>query len=122
MDIERIYHIKFSMIYPLYVQKVQRKGRSQEELDRVLCWFTGYTRETLMEQVDKQVSLEIFFQEAPKMHPAAGQIKGVICGVRIEDIEDPLIKRIRQMDKLVDELAKGRAMEKILRNGKGKEA
>lgn len=106
--------MSFAGVYPLYVQKVERKGRTKEELDTVLCWLTGYTEKTLQKQIDKKVDLETFFAEA-KLNPNASKITGVICGYRIEDIEEPLMKKIRYMDKLVDELAKGRKMEKILR-------
>lgn len=110
----RVYKMSFAGVYPLYVQKVERKGRTKEELDTVLCWLTGYTEKTLQKQIDKKVDLETFFAEA-KLNPNASKITGVICGYRIEDIEEPLMKKIRYMDKLVDELAKGRKMEKILR-------
>lgn len=106
--------MSFAGVYPLYVQKVEKKGRTKEELDTVLCWLTGYTEKTLQKQIDKKVDLETFFAEA-KLNPNASKITGVICGYRIEDIEEPLMKKIRYMDKLVDELAKGRKMEKILR-------
>lgn len=110
----RVYKMSFAGVYPLYVQKVEKKGRTKEELDTVLCWLTGYTEKTLQKQIDKKVDLETFFAEA-KLNPNASKITGVICGYRIEDIEEPLMKKIRYMDKLVDELAKGRKMEKILR-------
>lgn len=106
--------MSFAGVYPLYVQKVEKKGRTKEELDTVLCWLTGYTEKTLQKQIDKKVDLETFFAEA-KLNPNASKITGVICGYRIEDIEEPLMKKIRYMDKLVDELAKGKKMEKILR-------
>jgi len=110
----RVYKISFAGVYPMYVQKVEKKGRTKEELDTVLCWLTGYTEKTLQKQIEKKVDLETFFAEA-KLNPNASKITGVICGYRIEEIEDPLMKKIRYMDKLVDELAKGKAMEKILR-------
>ena len=110
--------MSFAGVYPLYVQKVEKKGRTKEELDTVLCWLTGYTEKTLQKQIDKKVDLETFFAEA-KLNPNASKITGVICGYRIEDIEEPLMKKIRYMDKLVDELARGRKMEKILREPKG---
>jgi hypothetical protein len=106
--------MSFAGVYPMYIQKVEKKGRTKEELDTVICWLTGYTKKTLQEQIDKKVDLETFFAEA-KLNPNASKITGVICGYRIEEIEDPLMKKIRYMDKLVDELAKGRKMEKILR-------
>ena len=105
----------FSMIYPLYIQKVEKKGRTKEELDQVICWLTGYDEKGLQSQMDKNVDLEAFFAQAPEMNPKSSEIKGVICGVRVEEIEEPLMQQIRWMDKLVDELAKGKAMEKILR-------
>ena len=110
--------MSFAGVYPLYVQKVEKKGRTKEELDTVLCWLTGYTEKTLQKQIDKKVDLETFFAEA-KLNPNASKITGVICGYRIEDIEEPLMKKIRYMDKLVDELARGRKMEKILREPQG---
>lgn len=106
--------MSFAGVYPLYVEKVEKKGRTKEELDTVICWLTGYNKKSLQKQIDKKVDLETFFAEA-KLNPNASKITGVICGYRIEEIEDPLMKKIRYMDKLVDELAKGRKMEKILR-------
>ena len=111
----RVYAMPFASIYPLYVQKVARKGRSKEELDSVLQWLTGYDQAGLLAQIESGASLEAFFAQAPRMNPAAPLIKGLICGIRVEEIEDPLMQKIRWMDKLVDELAKGKAMEKILR-------
>ena len=105
----------FASIYPLYVQKVEKKGRTTEELNTVLLWLTGYTQKSLQQQIDKKVDLQTFFAEAPLFNPNASKITGVICGYRVEDIEDPLMQKIRYMDKLVDELAKGKKMEKILR-------
>jgi hypothetical protein len=113
-DNTRVYKISFAGVYPMYIQKVEKKGRTKEELDTVLCWLTGYDKKSLQKQIDKKVDLETFFAEA-KLNPNASKITGVICGYRIEDIEDPLMKKIRYMDKVVDELAKGRKMEKILR-------
>jgi hypothetical protein len=115
MKLERVYKLIFSSIYPLYTKKVESKGRTQQELDTVICWLTGYTQDGLELQLSKGVDLETFFAEAPCIHPNSGMITGVICGHRIEEIEDPLMKKIRYMDKLVDELAKGRKMDKILR-------
>lgn len=112
----RVYKILFSSVYPLYIQKVEKKGRTQEELDTVLCWLTGYTKKTLQAQIDKKSDLETFFAEAPQLNPNVTKITGLICGYRVEDIEDKLMQKIRYMDKLVDELAKGKAMEKILRS------
>ena len=114
MDYSRVFRMSFAGVYPLYIQKVEKKGRTKAELDTVLCWLTGYDDATLQQQIDKKVNLETFFAEA-KLHPNVSKITGVICGYRVEDIEDKLMQKIRYMDKLVDELAKGRAMEKILR-------
>jgi hypothetical protein len=107
--------MSFASVYPLYVQKAEKKGRTQKEVDAVICWLTGYDARTLAEQITQRKDLESFFREAPALNANARKITGVICGVRIEDIEDPLMQNIRYMDKLVDELAKGRPMEKILR-------
>lgn len=115
MNHEKIYNMKFSKVYPLLVNKVERKGRSKEELDEVIRWLTGYDDAGLQTQIDRESSYETFFREAPAMHPKADRITGVICGVRVEDISDPLVQKVRQLDKLVDELAKGKKMEKILR-------
>jgi hypothetical protein len=99
----------------MYVAKAQRKGRSKEEVDRVICWLTGYDEAGLAQQIAQNSDFETFFAQAPNLHPNSALIKGVVCGVRVEDVEDTLMQRIRQLDKLVDELAKGKAMEKILR-------
>jgi hypothetical protein len=115
MPRHRIFGYSFASIYPLYVTKVERKGRTADEVDEVICWLTGYDREGLRRQIDREVDLETFFAEAPRLHPNASLITGVICGLRVEEIEDPLMQQIRSMDKLVDELARGKAMEKILR-------
>jgi hypothetical protein len=111
----RVYAIKFAKVYPLYVQKAEGKGRTKEEVDKVICWLTGYDKAGLKKQIEKENDLETFFAQSPCIHPNSALIKGVVCGVRIEEIEDPLMRKIRYMDKLVDELAKGKAMEKILR-------
>ncbi len=111
----RVFAYSFASIYPLYVQKVEKKGRTKAELDEVLCWLTGYDAKGLHKQIDSKCDLKTFFAEAPRMHPNAMLVSGMVCGVRIEEIEDPLMRDIRRMDKLVDELAKGRAMVKILR-------
>jgi hypothetical protein len=111
----RIYGYSFASIYPLYIEKVEKKGRKKAELDEVLRWLTGYTAKGLDAQIKKKTSLEEFFAKAPKLNPSRELITGVICGVRVEEIDHPLMQNIRYMDKLVDELAKGRAMEKILR-------
>lgn len=110
-----VFSMSFAKIYPLLVQKAERKGRTQAEVDEVVFWLTGYDAEGLKSQLDKNVDLATFYAEAPRMHPNRDLIKGVVCGVRVETIEDPLMKQIRQLDKLVDELAKGKPMEKILR-------
>ena len=115
MDHSRVYRMLFSSVYPLYVQKAEKKGRTKAEVDTVIYWLTGYNEQTLQQQIDKKVDFETFFNQAPQLHPNAFKITGVICGYRIEDIEDPLLKKVRYLDKLIDELAKGKAMEKILR-------
>lgn len=112
----KVYHMTFASIYPLYVNKVERKNRTQAELDDVLHWLTGYTQEQLLAQIAVAVDLEQFFTEAPRLNPNRTLIKGVVCGVRVENIEEPLMQEIRYMDKLVDELAKGKALAKILRS------
>jgi hypothetical protein len=111
---ERVYAMTFASIYPLYVNKVEKKGRTATELDQVICWLTGYTPRKLESQITRKVDLRTFFEEA-KLHPNAHMITGTICGHRVEEIEESLMRKIRYMDKLVDELAKGRPMEKILR-------
>lgn len=108
--------MSFASIYPLYIQKVEKKGRTKAELDTVLFWLTGYNKQTLQKQIDNKNDLESFFAQAPQLNPNVSKITGVICGYRVEDIEDKLMQKIRYMDKLVDELAKGRKMEKILRH------
>lgn len=115
MDTHRVFKMSFASVYPHYVQKAEKKGRTKREVDEVICWLTGYNPQTLAEQITRRTDLETFFREAPALHPNASKITGVICGVRIEEIEHPLMRKIRYMDKLVDELAKGRPMEKILR-------
>ena len=114
-DYERVYKIVVASFYPHYVTKVEKKGRTQKELEQVICWLTGYTPAGLKKQLKEKKDLKAFFAEAPKMNPKAKLITGTVCGVRVEEIKDPLMRKIRYMDKLVDELAKGRAMEKILR-------
>lgn len=115
MDKHRVFEMAFASVYPHYVQKAEKKGRKKSEVDEVICWLTGYTPRKLAEQIKKRKDFESFFREAPALHPNASKITGVICGVRIEEIEDPLMRKIRYLDKLVDELAKGRPMAKILR-------
>lgn len=107
--------MSFASVYPLYIAKVEKKGRNKAEVDEVICWLTGYTQKALYGQVKKRTTFEDFFATAPKLNPARGLITGTICGVRIEEIDEPLMQNIRYMDKLVDELAKGRTMEKIVR-------
>lgn len=111
----RIYAMRFASVYPLYVQKAVKKGRTQAEVDQVICWLTGYSAEALREQIDAGKDFRTFFAQAPAMNPNASLIQGVVCGVRVDAIADPLMQQIRWLDKLVDELARGRAMEKILR-------
>ena len=111
----RIFSTAFAKVYPMYVQKAERKGRTQDEVDQVIRWLTGFDQAGLQAQIDRQVDFETFFAEAPALNPNRSLIKGVVCGVRVEDIEDPLMRELRYLDKLVDELAKGKAMEKILR-------
>ena len=115
----RAYTIRLASVYPLYVQKAEKKGRTRAEVDEIICWLTGHTAKSLQKTIDKQVDLETFYAEAPRLHPDAALIKGVVCGVRIEELEDETMRKIRYLDKLVDELAKGRPMEKILRKVPG---
>jgi hypothetical protein len=115
MNNERIFKTSFASVYRLYIQKVEKKGRTKEEVDTVICWLTGYNKQTLQQQIDKKNDFETFFTQAPQMNPNVSKITGVICGYRVEEIEDKLMQKIRYMDKLVDELAKGKAMEKVLR-------
>ena len=115
MDYAKVFAYSFASIYKLYIQKVERKGRTQADLDAVIFWLTGYNKKTLQQQINKNNDLETFFAEAPQMNPNVSKITGVICGYRVEEIENKLMQKIRYMDKLVDELAKGRKMEKILR-------
>lgn len=112
----RIYKMLFSSVYPLYIQKVEKKGRTKEEVDAVISWLTGYDTLEMNQQLDKKVDFETFFSEAPSLNPNVSKITGVICGHRIEEIDDELVKKVRYLDKLIDELAKGKAMEKILRS------
>ena len=111
----RVFAMKFSGVYPLYVQKAERKNRTKEEVDQVICWLTGYDQAGLERQIEQKTDFETFFAQAPALHPNSSLIKGVVCGIRVEEIEDPLMQRVRYLDKLIDELAKGKAMEKILR-------
>ncbi len=111
----RIYTMSFAKIYPLLVAKAEKKGRTKSEVDKVIRWLTGYSQKKLEAQIEKQTSYENFFEEAPQLNPSRNSIKGVVCGVRVEDIEEPTMREIRYLDKLIDELAKGKDMEKILR-------
>jgi hypothetical protein len=115
MTEHRIFSMPFAAVYQAYVNKAVRKGRTKEEVDRVIGWFTGYDPATLLLQLEKKTDFRNFFDQAPAMHPNRSLIVGVVCGVRVEAVEDPLMKTIRQLDKLIDELAKGKVMEKILR-------
>jgi len=115
MDYARVFAYSFSSIYNLYIKKVERKGRTQADLDTVIFWLTGYNKKTLQQQIDKNNDLETFFAQAPQMNPNVSKITGLICGYRVEEIEDKLMQKIRYMDKLVDEVANGKTMEKILR-------
>ena len=115
MATHRIFATAFSKVYPLYVQKAEKKGRTKKEVDEVICWLTGYSPRALATLIKQKKDLETFFSEAPLLNPNASKITGVVCGVRLDEIEDPLMRKIRYLDKLVDELAKGRPMVKILR-------
>lgn len=111
----KIYTMSFSRIYPLYISKVEKKGRTKSEVDEIILWLTGYSQDELEVQLEKQTDCETFFRDAPHLNPSRVLVKGVVCGVRVEDIEEPMMQEIRYLDKLIDELAKGKAMEKILR-------
>jgi hypothetical protein len=115
MTKHRVYSISLASVYPHYVAKAERKGRTKADVDEILCWLTGHSQETLDDHLANGTNLEDFFAQAPRLNPARSLIKGVVCGIRVEEIEDPLMREIRYMDKLVDELAKGKVMEKILR-------
>lgn len=112
---DRVFAMSFASVYPHYVAKAEKKGRTKEEVDECIRWLTGYTKAGLAKQIEKRTSFREFFEKAPRMNPDASLITGVVCGIRVEDIEDPLMQKIRYLDKLIDELAKGRKMEKILR-------
>ncbi len=114
-NFERVYKMSFAGVYPHYIQKAEKKGRNKAEVDTIICWLTGYDEQRLQQIIDDKISFEAFFGNAPQINPNASKITGVICGYRVEDIEDKLMQQIRYLDKLIDELAKGRAMEKILR-------
>ncbi len=111
----RIFTTSFASVYPHYVQKAERKNRTKQEVDQIICWLTGYDDAGLRQQIEQEHDLETFFAQAPALHPNRSLIKGVVCGVRVEDIADPLMQKLRYLDKLIDELAKGKTMEKILR-------
>lgn len=115
MQKHSIYTTSFASVYPFYVKKAERKSRTKKEVNQIICWLTGYSQTELESQIRKEVDFETFFSSAPKMNKNRNQIKGIICGVRIEEIKEPLMREIRYLDKLVDELAKGKSMEKILR-------
>lgn len=115
MATHNFYTMSVARVYPLYVAKVEKKGRTKAEVDEIIRWLTGYSQEKLNAQLDKQTDFETFFAQAPGLNPSRVLIKGVICGVRVEDIEEPIMQNIRYLDKLIDELAKGKAMDKILR-------
>jgi len=115
MKAERVYRMVFGRVYPLYIQKAEKKGRTQEEVDEIIFWLTGYDKAALQQQIDRGSDFETFFAQAPKINPDASKITGLICGYRVEEIEDEVIQKVRYLDKLIDELAKGKAMEKILR-------
>ena len=111
----RIFTTAFAKVYPLYVEKAERKNRTREEVDQVICWLTGYSKTALQQQINGECDFETFFAEAPAIHPNSSRIRGVVCGVRVEEIEDPLVQKARYLDKLIDELARGKALEKVLR-------
>ena len=115
MTKHRIYAMSFARVYPLYIVKAEKKGRTKAEADEIICWLTGYSQAELKDRLEKQTDLETFYMEAPRLNPSRKLITGVICGIRVEDIEEPTMQEIRYLDKLIDELAKGKVMEKILR-------
>lgn len=117
MSEHRIFKMPFARVHPMYVQKAERKGRTKEEVDEIIRWLTGYGQEELEQQIERENDFETFFAQAPALNPNTSLIKGVVCGIRVEEIEDPLMQKIRFLDKLIDELARGKAMEKILRQG-----
>jgi hypothetical protein len=110
-----VFAMKFAKVYPLYVLKAESKGRTKQEVDQIICWLTGYSQAELLQQIAREVDFETFYAQAPAFHPNSSLITGVVCGMRVEEIEDPLMQKLRYLDKLIDELAKGKAMEKILR-------
>lgn len=112
---ERVYKMIFAKVYPMYIAKAERKGRTKEEVDTIICWLTGYNKKQLESQIKNETNIEKFITKAPKLNPSRVLIKGVICGIRVEEIKDPIMREVRYLDKLIDELAKGKSMEKILR-------
>ena len=115
MPKHQVFAIKFAKVYPMYVAKAERKNRTKEEVDQIICWLTGYDQAGLRQQIEQETDIETFFAQAPAINPNSSLIKGVVCGVRVEEIKDPLMQKIRYLDKLIDELAKGKTLEKILR-------
>jgi len=115
MDINRVYAMSFAGVYPHYITKAEKKGRTKTDVDKIVCWLTGYNQKELKDQIKKKISFETFFSKAPKLNPNRKLIKGIVCGIRVEDIKEPLMQEIRYLDKLIDELARGKAMENILR-------
>ena len=115
MENSRVFRMSFASVYPHYIQKAEKKGRTKEEVDTIICWLTGYNQKSLQHQIDKKTDFETFFAQAPQINPNVSKITGIICGIRVEEIEDKLMQKIRYLDKLIDELAKGKKMEKILR-------
>jgi hypothetical protein len=115
MENSRVFRMSFASVYPHYIQKAEKKGHTKEEVDTIICWLTGYNQKSLQRQIDKKTNFETFFAQAPQIHPNVSKITGVICGYRVEEIEDKLMQKIRYLDKLIDELARGKKMEKILR-------
>lgn len=115
MKTHRIFTTSFASVYPPYVNKAEKKGRTKEEVDIIICWLTGYSKEELQQKLDQKTNFEEFYGQAPQINPNVSKIKGVICGYRVEEIEDPLMQKIRYLDKLIDELARGKKLEKILR-------
>lgn len=116
MKEHKVYKMSFAKVYPLYVQKAERKGRTQDEVDKIINWLTGYTKAGLKKQIDREVVIETFFKQAPKMNPKSSLITGVVCGVRVEEVKEPLMRKTRYLDKLIDELARGKDLKSILRS------